>query len=376
MANLFFELLQLAVGSRSELSSIPSAEEWAVALHDAKKQALVGVSFYGLQRANKQNAALLAELPPRLKTQWLAMAVSIERRGEVMNHRCAELYDLIQSAGYESCVLKGQAVARLYDAVGGAEETTRLSLLRQSGDIDMWMIADVDACLRWASDTDTMYYFDYHHADLHLFPDAEIELHYRPSISRNLWRNHRLQQWFRGKGRKHVVYDEALKFAVPDDIFSLVLTLNHNLWHLLYEGVGLRQMMDLYFVARAMRSSAETTRLLHYFQLEKFAAASAWVLWHLFDNEGNESFLLSNHSPLPAPNEHTGRFLLDEIMLAGNFGHYDDRLKATRYASRLGLMLQWMRHTWRLVRYFPAEVAWTPMGILRISLWRRWKREV
>lgn len=376
MANLFFELLQLAVGSRSELSSTPSAEEWAAALHEANKQALVGVSFYGLQRANKQNAALLAELPPRLKTQWLAMAVSIARRGEVMNHRCAELYDLIQSAGYESCVLKGQAVARLYDADSETHEATRLSLLRQSGDIDMWMMANVDACLRWASDTDTMYYFDYHHADLRLFPDAEIELHYRPSISRNLWRNHRLQQWFRGEGRKHVVYDKELKFAVPDDVFSLVLTLNHNLWHLLYEGVGLRQMMDLYFVARAMRSSAETTRLLHYFQLEKFAAASAWVLWHLFDNEGNESFLLSNHSPLPAPNERTGRFLLDEIMLAGNFGHYDDRLKATRYASRLGLMMQWLRHTWRLVRYFPTEVAWTPMGILRISLWRRWKREV
>ena len=373
MPNLFFQILQLAVGSRSGLSYAPTAKEWATALGDAKKQALVGVCFYGLQRANRQNADKLAGLPAMLKAQWLAMAVSIERRNELMNRRCAELHDMLQSAGYPSCVLKGQAVAMRYGIDGEAGETTRLSSLRQSGDIDMWMIADADAVLQWARSTDTMYYFDYHHADLRLFADAEIELHYRPSISRNLWRNHRLQQWFKGEGRRHVIYNKELHFTVPDDEFSLVLTLNHNLWHLLYEGVGLRQMMDLYFVARTMHPTAETSRLLRHFQLEKFAAASAWVLWHLFDGGRSDSAFLSNHSPLPAPDERTGRFLLDEIMQAGNFGHYDNRLKANRYTSRIGLMAQWLRHTWRLVRYFPAEVAWTPLGILRISLWRRWK---
>ena len=73
-----------------------------------------------------------------------------------------------------------------------------MSLLRQSGDIDMWMVGDVDKVIRWARATGTMYFYDYHHADLSLFPDTEIELHYRPSISRNLWRNRRLQRWFKG----------------------------------------------------------------------------------------------------------------------------------------------------------------------------------
>lgn len=376
MPNLFFQLLQLAVGARQSLSYVPSAKEWAKALADAKKQALVGVCFYGLQRANQGDANSVVNLPAMLKTQWLAMAVSIERRNELMNHRCAELHDMLQSASYQSCVLKGQAVAMRYDVDSEAMETTRLSLLRQSGDIDMWMLADVETCLRWARETGTMYYFDYHHADLRLFADAEIELHYRPSISRNLWRNRRLQRWFKGEGRRHILYNKELHFGVPDDVFSLVLTLNHNLWHLLYEGVGLRQMMDLYFVARTMRPTAEASRLLHYFQLERFAAASAWVLWHLFDGESSDSIFRSSHSPLPAPDARTGRFLLDEIMQAGNFGHYDNRLKSTRYASRLGLMTQWMCHAWRLVRYFPAEVAWTPVGILRISLWRRRKSKI
>lgn len=366
-SNLFFELIQLSVGTRKALSFVPTADEWIEAFSIARKQAMVGVCFMGLQRVHECNADVTNQLPMAVKMQWITMAANIQKYNEVMNHHCAELYHLIRQAGYQACVLKGQAVARLYD-----EAMPELSTLRQSGDIDMWMLANADTALRWAKSTGTMYYFDYHHADLQLFQKTEVELHYRPSISRNLWRNSRLQRWFRDEGRQHVVYNEQLGFGVPDDLFGLVLTLNHNLWHLLYEGVGLRQMMDLYFVARATKRIDEAQRLLQHFGLMHFAAASAWVLWQLFDGGQQDSFLLTVASPLPQPDERGGRFLLHEIMLAGNFGHHDERLKQNRYThSRLGLMLQWMRHTFRLVRYYPVEVAWTPLGILRISLWRR-----
>ena len=163
-----------------------------------------------------------------------------------------------------------------------------------------------------------------------------------------------------------------LKCNVPDNVFSLLLTLNHNLWHLQYEGVGLRQMMDLYYVARSMQASDEVLRLLRRFKLESFASASAWVLWHLFDGCADNSLFISKQSPLPAPNERLGKFLLDEIMKAGNFGHHDDRLKSGCYVSTYVTMAM-PYHTMRLVRYFPMEVAWTSLGILRISLWRWWR---
>lgn len=373
MTNLFFELLQLSVGKRQGLSFTPSTHEWVEAFDIAKKQAVVGVCFYGVQCAVWYDDSCVVNLPLKLKMQWLALTANIQRRNEVMNRRCTELYERIKKSGYHSCVLKGQAVAMRYDAVGKKKDDTRMSLLRQSGDIDMWMVGDVNNVLRWARDTKTMHYFDYHHADLSLFPDVEVELHYRPSISRNLWRNVRLQKWFKNEGRRHIVYNKELGFGVPDDVFALVLTLNHNLWHLLYEGVGLRQMMDLYFVVRTASATDELSHLLHHFQLERFASASAWVLWHLFDRESDASLFVSQSSPLPVPNERLGRFLLAEILKAGNFGHYDKRLKANRYSSRIGLMMQWLRHTMRLVRHFPGEVAWTPVGIMYISLWRRWK---
>lgn len=370
---LFFELLQISVGTRQGLSFIPSVEEWYEAFENAKKQALLGVCFKGLQCAIKYDNDKVVNLPLKLKMQWLAITANIQKRNELINRRCVELYAMIKADGYESCVLKGQAVAMYYDADSDTNESNRMSLLRQSGDIDMWMVANVEEVIRWARETKTMYYYDYHHADLSLFADTEIELHYRPSISRNLWRNARLQKWFKNDGHQHIVYNEILKCNVPDNVFSLILTLNHNLWHLLYEGVGLRQMMDLYYVARSMQSSDEVSRLLSRFQLESFASASAWVLWNLFDGCADNSLFVSRLSPLPEPNERLGRFLLNEIMKAGNFGHHDERLKSGRYDSSTHLMMQWLRHTMRLVRYFPVEVAWTPIGILRISMWRRWR---
>ena len=367
MPSLFFELLQLALGTRQCLSFTPCEKEWVEAFENAKKQALVGICFKGMQQACTQSASAAA-LPQQLKMRWLACTVNIQKRNEVMNRHCAEMYGMLEESGYRSCVLKGQAIARLYD---GEQES--LGQLRQSGDIDIWMLADADTAIRWAKGTGSLYYFDYHHADLKLFSDTEVELHYRPSISRNLCRNHKLQKWFNDEGDRHIIYDDKLGFCVPDEIFSLILTLNHNLWHLLYEGVGLRQMMDLYFVTKVTNSSAETKSLIHLFGLEYFSAASAWVLWHLFDNESQQSLFTSKASPLPRPNEQAGRFLLHEIMLAGNFGHYDTRLADNVKGNRVILMCRWIRHAMRLVRHYPKEVMWTPFGILYISLWRRWR---
>lgn len=217
-----------------------------------------------------------------------------------------------------------------------------------------------------------MTFYDYHHADLSLYKETEIELHYRPTLSRNLLRNRRLQNWFRKQGGRHIVFKEELGFSVPDYVFNVILTLNHNFWHLMYEGVGLRQVLDLFFVLRSVKDytqcqsqlHTEASMLIKHFRLQRFAAASMWIIKEIFGLE--EQYIICN------PDEKAGRFLLDEIMQSGNFGKYDKRLNKMRYQSRIGLMFSWMKHNFRLYKYYPEDVLWTPIGILRISLWRRW----
>lgn len=199
-------------------------------------------------------------------------------------------------------------------------------------------------------------------------------MHYRPSISRNLIRNGRLQKWLVEEGKTHIVYDEALGFCKPDYTFNVVLCLNHLLWNQMYEGVGMRQMMDLYFVLRQVpkvQGGAEVSserkmkllEMLKHLKLLRFASACLWIVMTVFR--------LEDKCLLCVPNEHEGKFLLDEIMKAGNFGKHDERLNKNRYTNHLLLMKDWLRHNWRLINFFPKDVIWTPAGILWISMWKK-----
>lgn len=345
----------------------------------AKEQAVVGVCFAGVQRLKKQGIC-----PPMpLYMQWLGATSWIQLRNEEMNRWSLEICEKIEADGYSCCVLKGQAVAGLYmkseKGTTTSEKTGQksddmidLRMLRQSGDIDAWMLATHKEVILWGQQNGGVWFYDYHHADLMGFHDVEVELHYRPTLSRNLWRNVRLQRWINTEKNNlisNVKGEMEYGFPVPSPEFSLILTLNHNFWHLLYEGVGMRQMMDLYFILLTQKEQLKVknkkwARLVNYFGLTRFARASMWVM--------KEVFGLENEYMMCEPDERSGRFLLREIIQGGNFGHADTRLHNERYKSRFALMLGWMRHTWRLFRYYPADVLWTPFGVLYISLWRRW----
>ena len=103
--------------------------------------------------------------------------------------------------------------------------------------------------------------------------------------------------------------------------FNRVYILSHIYRHLFDEGVGLRQLMDYYYVLRQGFTEAErqeTLRMLKQFKMVRFAEAVMWVLQEVFGLEAKYM--------LTTPNEREGKFLLDEIMMAGNFGHYDPRI--------------------------------------------------
>lgn len=368
MYTLFVELLNVSLGRSECLSVVPTAEKWEELYKMAVKQSLVGICFAGVRRHLEisQQKGYVAAIPPKCYYQWLGTAAHIQERNIKLDKYCAEFEKKLLDGGYKSCVLKGQGVAALYGELGR---------LRQSGDIDTWALGKPNAIIEWARKTGTMTYYDYHHADISLYKGVEIELHYRPSLSRNLWRNARLQKWFKQEGDKHIIYKENLGFSVPDYVFNVVLTLNHNFWHLMYEGVGLRQILDLYFVLRsvgtdgrdAKQEQSDALKLIKYFHLQRFAAASMWIMKEVLGLE--EQYLICQ------PDMKAGCFLLDEILKSGNFGKFDDRLSKRRYQSKWNLMYSWVKHNFRLVRYYPMDVLWTPLGVLRISLWRRYRLE-
>ena len=68
------------------------------------------------------------------------------------------------------------------------------------------------------------------------------------------------------------------------------------------------------------------------------------------------------------PNEMCGKFVLNEVLEAGNFGKHDVRNRFGR--SKLGHNLQRVYRDMRLVRYFPAEAMSEPIFRTWHFFWR------
>lgn len=353
MERIFFELIRVALGTAERLSRTPSAEEWQEVFGMAERQSLTGICFRGLQRLRAGAEGQTEHVGREFYAEWMGCAAMIERQNERMDRQCAFVARQVEEAGFRACIFKGRSVARRYG---------ELRMLRQSGDIDVWLMAAPQDVLRWARSVEEVSYVGYHHLDLEVFSDTRLEVHYRPSLSRNLVRNARLQRWFREEGERLLV--DGPGWRVPGDAFSIVLTLNHTFWHLLYEGVGMRHLMDLYFVVKG-RSEALTQRevegLLDRFRLRTFCAAAMWVL--------HEAFGLSPEEMLCEPDASRGRSLLQEVMMAGEFGQHDERRTWTTDGNRMELMWHWMKHNWRLIRQYPSDVLWTPLGVMYIAAW-------
>ena len=110
-------------------------------------------------------------------------------------------------------------------------------------------------------------------------------------------------------------------WCTPTAEFNLVYLLVHMYRHLFHEGVGLRQVMDYYFV---LQNSMEVDRknallTIRELGLEYFVGGVMHVLKVVFG--------LTEAQMLCQQNDRHGVFLLKEIMLSGNMGHYDERLK-------------------------------------------------
>ncbi len=106
-----------------------------------------------------------------------------------------------------------------------------------------------------------------------------------------------------------------------------------------------------------------TLKCLHSLYIDNFAAGLMWVM--------KEVFGLEDSRMLCAPNERHGHFILNEIMKAGNMGHYDERLVSIRNASKFKRFIIMNFHTLRLFRYYPYETFFTPFAKIWIWGWRK-----
>ena len=355
MENLFFELIQLSLENRNSLSQTPSKADWERLYLLADKQTVVGICLYGLQKLPDEQSI---NLPQALKLRWIALTMQIQKNSDIANQRCLELHNKLNDDGFRGLILKGQGVAALYPA--------EIKQYRQSGDIDVWVDGTREQVIEYAVGIKPSCEFDEKHVHFDCFPDIPVELHWIPVRKWNPKWNRLLKQYFENERERQFSQScEGARFPTAD--FQLTHQLLHVLGHYLSGGIGLRQMMDLYYSQQACLEQypekiPEILDLFEQMGLMKLVAATQWVIKEVFC--GNT---YSVNQLICKPNEKKGKSLLDAIEVGGNFGQYNtDHIKKDK--TSFGRF--WRKWT-RLLKYDFLGAIVMPFERLRLEVWIR-----
>ena len=264
---IFFDFLRFCIGSAKEIPGSLKEVDWKKLYAIAQKQALLGVLFYGIRQLPK-------ELAPeqKLLMQWMVMAEQIRKQNIRLFLDSIKVCKNFENKGLANCILKGQGNALLYPD----------PYMRTPGDIDIYLAGGRKRVMQYINKVCPNQVMRYHHVDFPVMKTA-IEVHFTPSYMFFPIHNSRMQKWF-GKvmdlqcSNVVTLPDGYGEITVPTMSFNVIYILSHLYRHVFTEGIGLRQLIDYYFVLvkseeRRVKNLTALQRELKYLGLWKFAGA-------------------------------------------------------------------------------------------------------
>ena len=407
---IFFDFLRFCIGSESEIPSSLKEADWKVLYRIAQKQCLVGILFDGIQKLPPAEVGMSKDL----LLQWMMQCQMLEKANVRLNDAAIQVSEWFRKKGFRTCILKGQGNALLYPN----------GLHRTPGDIDIWVEGGDKRVISFVRSISPHEKACYHHIEFPSYKGVEVEVHYRPSFLLCFWHNRKLQKYYERVKEEQfshrVMLGEQGEVAIPTVEFNLIFQLTHIYAHLMNEGIGLRQLLDYYFVlcdfykvyqnfsnpsvslskgsstfspSPSSSGSGDVTALrcseplrykvggpskvspdcagwdrlgvvqkeLKELGLWKFAGAIMYIMQEVFGMPASRLIV--------PPNEKYGKFVLNEVLEAGNFGKHDERNRFGK--SKLGHNLQRVYRDMRLVRYFPAEALCEPLFRTWHFFWRK-----
>ena len=381
----------------------------------------------------------------------MAESQMLEKANVRLNDAAIQVSEWFKKKGFRTCILKGQGNALLYPNLYS----------RTPGDIDIWVEGGDKRVISFVRSISPHEKACYHHIEFPSYKGVEVEVHYRPSFLLCFWHNRKLQKYYERVKEEQfshrVMLGEQGEIAIPMVEFNLIFQLTHIYAHLMNEGIGLRQLLDYYFVvcdfykvyqnfskthpssltlkggstafpkplspqgtgdvtapprrSEPLRSkvggpskvspdctgwdrrdaigdmtsatAATSTDTSATAARSSFAANSSAAINRvlkelkelgLWKFAGGIMYIMQEVFGMPAsrlivpPNEKYGKFVLNEVLEAGNFGRHDARNRFGR--SQLGHNLQRIYRDMRLVKFFPAEALCEPLFRTWHFFWR------
>ncbi len=227
------------------MSRVIAGMNWQALYSFASKQALLGLCFDGIERLGEEYPEELRLNPigRELLVTWMGKAQQIRRQNMKVNVVASKLYSMLREDGLRCCILKGQGNALMYSN----------AYSRNPGDIDVWVNASREQITEYAK-THFEIGNDIRFQHLETSMDGvPVELHFFPCTMNNPIYHVRLQKWFKRNADlqcSNVVSlpDGIGEIAIPTTAFNVIYQLTHLYHHFFDEGIGMRQIIDYFFV--------------------------------------------------------------------------------------------------------------------------------
>ena len=227
------------------MSRVIAGMNWQALYSFASKQALLGLCFDGIERLGEEYPEELRLNPigRELLVTWMGKAQQIRRQNMKVNVVASKLYSMLREDGLRCCILKGQGNALMYSN----------AYSRNPGDIDVWVNASREQITEYAKK-----HFEigndirFQHLETSM-DGVPVELHFFPCTMNNPIYHARLQKWFKRNADlqcSNVVSlpDGIGEIAIPTTAFNVIYQLTHLYHHFFDEGIGMRQIIDYFFV--------------------------------------------------------------------------------------------------------------------------------
>lgn len=278
--------------------------DWTDVMQTAEKQAVLGLVFYGAEKAMK------GKVTQKQVFEWIGVTEQIKAQNLMINEELARFDKFMRKNDIDYRVVKGQIVGTCYPE----------PLLRQSGDIDLYFTPN-----HYKLCTDLLLQkgiqMDYDASEKHSEFDMNgivYELHWTlNNFSREKWQRYFDNVLQKDKGMSVLVGKTEIPTLSPT-VNALYIFI-HLFHHLIHSGVGLRQMCDWMMWLHRYKDEIdreELSRHLRALELERPYRVLGAVL---VDKLGLPEY----EFPLAITDKDRKRSqrILADIMKMGNFGH-------------------------------------------------------
>ena len=359
---MIFDFIKYCLCEKDNMSNVVANIGWQKLYSFASKQAILGLCFEGVERLGEEYPKELKKNPieKELLMTWMGKSQQIHRQNMKVNAVAGKLFSMLREDGFRCCVLKGQGNALMYPN----------PYSRTPGDIDVWVNASREEITEYAKchfklEDDIRF----HHLETTI-DGVPVELHFFPCSMNNPLYHARLQKWFKRNVDLQCSNVVSLPggiggIAIPTTAFNVIYQLMHLYHHFFDEGIGMRQIIDYYYVVNnnellAIKDTLQ--RELQHLGWWKFAGAVMYVL--------HEALGLSEEMMIAPMDEKRGKLLLSEIQNGGNFGQHFTKYG---YFTQQGMAKKYFLKIWRnmhFVKYYPAEALCEPIFRTWHFFWR------